>query len=108
LVVGNPQRPLSTSEQQKLVDFVLDGGHLVVSASAGGLLASNFNEVLELFGITLRQDAVIRCAMHKYYHPKQVYVSDGIVNRAITNAAREEASRGVDLPRFAKINFPVH
>jgi hypothetical protein len=101
LVVGNPQRPLSTSEQQKLVDFILDGGHLVVCASAGGLPASNFNDVLELFGIALRQDAVVRCAMHKYYHPKQVFVSDGIVNRAITTAVREEASKGVVLILFA-------
>jgi hypothetical protein len=94
LVFGNPQRPLSPAEQQRLVVFVLDGGHLVVCASAGGLPSSNFNEVLELFGIKLQHDAVLRCAMHKYYHPKQVFVSDGMLNRAIASAAHEERHKG--------------
>jgi hypothetical protein len=92
LVIGNPTKPLSTAEQQKLVDFIVDGGHLIVAACEGGFQGSNINDVLQLFGITARSDAVLRCMLHKYYHPKEAIIPDGFVNRALV---REYASKGV-------------
>jgi hypothetical protein len=81
LVSGNPTKALSTSEQQKLVDFVVDGGHLVVASSAGGFASSNMNDVLVLFGVSANRDAVIRGSFYKYFHPKEVCISDGAVSR---------------------------
>ena len=86
LVLGNPSRSLSTAERQKLVDFIVDGGHLVVTASDGGCKGSNVNDVLSLFGITVNADSVLRVIIHKYYHPKEALIPDGVVNRAITQA----------------------
>lgn len=86
LVMGNPTKLLSTAEQQKLVDFIVDGGHLIVAAGEGGFQGSNINDVLQLFGITARSDAVLRCMLHKYYHPKEAIIPDGVVNRALTQA----------------------
>jgi hypothetical protein len=83
LVIGNPTKALSTSEQQKLVDFIVDGGSLIVAAGEGGFKDSNINDVLQLFGITANPDAVLRCMLHKYYHPKEALIPDGIVNRAL-------------------------
>jgi hypothetical protein len=85
LVSGNPTKALSTSEQQKLVDFVVDGGHLVVASSAGGFASSNINDVLGLFGISVNQDAVIRGSFHKYFHPKEVCISDGAVSKNVVD-----------------------
>lgn len=87
LIIGNPTKPLSPSEQQKLVDFIVDGGHLIVAAGEGGFQGSNINDVLQLFGITARSDAVLRCMLHKYYHPKEAIIPDGVVNRALTQGA---------------------
>lgn len=86
LVLGNPTRPLSTAERQKLVDFIVDGGHLVVAAGDGGIKGSDVNDILRLFGISVNTDSVLRVMVHKYYHPKEVLIPDGIVNRAITKA----------------------
>ena len=86
LVLGNPTRPLSTAERQKLVDFIVDGGHLVVAAGDGGIKGSDVNDILRLFGISVNTDSVLRIMVHKYYHPKEVLIPDGIVNRAITKA----------------------
>lgn len=86
LVLGNPTRPLSTSERQKLVDFIVDGGHLVVAAGDGGIKGSNINDILRLFGISVNADSVLRVMIHKYYHPKEALIPDGIVNKAITQS----------------------
>ena len=86
LVCGNPTKSLSTSEQQKLVDFIVDGGHLIVAASAGGLVGSNMNDVLSLFGINVNSDSVIRGTFHKYLHPKEVFVSDGAISKNVAEA----------------------
>lgn len=100
LVCGQPSKPLSASEQQKLVDFILDGGHLVVAAAAGGLAGTNMGELLELFGISVNADAVVRAVFHKYMHPKEVQIPDGAVNNAVRDgvaAACREQSGGAAL-----------
>lgn len=97
LVSGNPTKPLSTSEQQKVVDFVVDGGHLVVTASAGGLVGCNFNDVLTLFGISVNNDAVLRTTFYKYFHPKEAFISDGAVTRSVVDGVQNmdgEARQG--------------
>jgi intraflagellar transport protein 52 len=91
LVSGNPRRPLSTAEQQKLVDFIVNGGHFVVAATAGGFDGTNMNDVLSLFGISVKQDAVIRIALHKYFHPKEVSISDGIVSKMLSDKLKASA-----------------
>lgn len=107
LICGQPSKPLSASEQQKLIDFVLDGGHLVVAAAAGGLVGTNMGDVLQLFGISVNADAVVRGVFHKYLHPKEVQISDGAVNNALREgvaAAAREQSAGASCsppgPRF--------
>jgi intraflagellar transport protein 52 len=101
LVSGNPRRPLSTAEQQKLVDFIVDGGSFVVAATAGGFQGTNINDVLCLFGINVNQDAVVRTAFHKYFHPKEVGISDGVVNKTLADklrASAEHDTAGTDMP----------
>lgn len=57
-----------------------------------GKLDTNVNFLLEEYGIfvnngtisytlCLRADAVIRTAYHKYHHPKECLVTNGIMNR---------------------------
>lgn len=106
LVIGNPTKPLSPSEQQKLVDFVVDGGHLIVAAGEGGFQGSNINDVLQLFGITARADAVLRCMLHKYYHPKEAIIPDGVVNRALTQGSVDSIAG--TLPTIALHHLHVH
>jgi hypothetical protein len=108
LVSGNPSRSLSTSEQQKLVDFIVDGGHLVVAASAGGCAGTNFNDMLSLFGITVNQDAVIRSAFHKYFHPKEVFITDGIVSRNTVDSIERTAESSTGMFSCASSDSRAH
>ena len=32
-------------------------------------------------------DTVVRTVFHKYYHPKEVYVTNGVLNRELNRAA---------------------
>jgi len=85
LVLGNPTKPLSASECQRLVQFVLEGGHLLATAAEGGFQDCNLNSVLQQFGVAVNSDAVVRSVYHKYLHPKHVFISDGVVNRAVAD-----------------------
>lgn len=40
-------------------------------------------------------DSVVRTVYHKYFHPKEVYVANGILNRAINQAAGKRADATV-------------
>jgi hypothetical protein len=35
-------------------------------------------------------DTVIRTVYHKYFHPKEVFISNGILNRAVNQAAGKQ------------------
>jgi intraflagellar transport protein 52 len=48
---------------------------------------TNFNYFLEEYGISVNPDSVARTVYFKYFHPKEVYVTQGIVNREINRAA---------------------
>lgn len=101
LVCGNPTQPLTTSEQQKLVDFIVDGGHLVVASCAGGFVSSNMNDVLSLFGITVNRDAVIRSSFHKYFHPKEVCITDGTISKSVMLGVTSNAAPAAEGGAFA-------
>lgn len=94
LVMGNPRAPLSVAELSKLSQWVVEGGHLMVASSAGGLGECNVNEVLLEFGMSVNRDGVVRSVLHKYLHPKEVFISDGIANRAIVEAAGPRGGKG--------------
>lgn len=40
------------------------------------------------YGIFVNPDAVIRTVYHKYHHPKEVLISNGVVNREIARVVR--------------------
>ena len=48
---------------------------------------TNINFFLEEYGIMINNDAVVRTNYHKYFHPKEVLISNGVLNRAISEAA---------------------
>jgi len=49
------------------------------------------NFLLEQWGIFINSDTVIRTSFYKYYHPKEVCVQKGVLNRTIN----KEAGKGV-------------
>jgi intraflagellar transport protein 52 len=58
-------------------------------ASEGGesTCETNLNYLFEEFGMSVNPDHVARSVYFKYFHPKEVLVTNGILNREINRAA---------------------
>lgn len=94
---GAPRERLDPDEIAALQRFVAqDGGGLLLCAGEGGdaRAGSNLNELLEALGagVTVNADSVVRTVYHKYPHPKEVLVSDGVLNREIAKVRGERTS----------------
>ncbi|CAN8002155.1 unnamed protein product [Ixodes hexagonus] len=85
-----------------LREFLSHGGRLLVLLGEGGerRFQTNINFLLEEYGIVVNSDAVVRTVYHKYPHPKEALVSDGILNRAVSLAAGK-TNLGSDPPNDA-------
>ena len=74
------------------------GGSVLVMMSLGGEAKSgtNINYLLEQCEICVTSDSVVRTVYHKYLHPQEVLVEDGVVNRGIGRAVwRLSGNKGV-------------
>ena len=45
---------------------------------------SNIGEMTRKFGVTINSDCVIRTSFYKYFHPKEAYIHNGILNEEVT------------------------
>ena len=43
-------------------------------------LQTNINAMLEQLGMSVNNDSVIRKTFHKYLHPKEAFIANGILN----------------------------
>uniref|UniRef100_A0A2A4K7N6 IFT52 GIFT domain-containing protein n=1 Tax=Heliothis virescens TaxID=7102 RepID=A0A2A4K7N6_HELVI len=86
LIVAGPQNAFTDDELASLKHMVERGDSVLVAMSDGGeeRTNTNINFFLEEFGIVVNNDCVVRAKYHKFYHPKECHVSNGILNRAIT------------------------
>jgi len=48
---------------------------------------TNINFLLEQLGISVNKDTVIRKSFFKYMHPKEAFISHGILNKELVMAA---------------------
>ncbi|KAJ3150366.1 Intraflagellar transport protein 52 [Geranomyces variabilis] len=91
LVFGAPKEKFTVAEFGALKAYMERGGSILYLGSEGGDASSssetNFNYLLEEYGIMVNADAVARTVFHKYFHPKEVYVTNGVLNREINRAA---------------------
>eukprot|EP00753_Platysulcus_tardus_P021353 PLAT8862.1.p1 GENE.PLAT8862.1~~PLAT8862.1.p1 ORF type:complete len:500 (+),score=264.86 PLAT8862.1:89-1588(+) len=98
LVLGCPTKMFSAEEFGILRSYMEAGGNLLVFMSEGGeeKAGTNINYFLEQFKIFVNNDAVVRTSYYKYMHPKEVLVSDGILNREIVSSAWRLSGKGKD------------
>ncbi|KAJ3151652.1 Intraflagellar transport protein 52 [Geranomyces michiganensis] len=102
LVFGAPREKFTVAEFGALKAYMERGGSILYLGSevGDGSSETNFNYLLEEYGIMVNADAVARTVFHKYYHPKEVYVTNGVLNREINRAAgkRVGGAGTVELP----------
>lgn len=88
VVFGCPKERFSSSEFLILKKYVQQGGSVLIMMAEGGEVraGTNINYWLEEYGMAVNSDSVVRTTHYKYLHPKEVLVSDGILNRGVLNA----------------------
>ncbi|GFQ82272.1 intraflagellar transport protein 52 homolog [Trichonephila clavata] len=88
-VLPGPREKFTVTEINLLREYVDKGGSIFVTMGEGGekSFQTNINFLLEERGVMINNDAVVRTVYHKYHHPKEVLVSNGVLNRSITLAA---------------------
>ena len=81
LVFGGPSEPFTTAEFEELKSYLHNGGRALVMMGDGGEKQSgtNMNYLLEEFGMSVNADSVLRSVYYKYVHPKEVFISDGVL-----------------------------
>ena len=53
-------------------------------------LGTNFNFLLEKYNMLANSDTVIRTAYFKYFHPKEVFVQNGVVDEDFVRVINKE------------------
>ncbi|KFO94595.1 Intraflagellar transport protein 52, partial [Buceros rhinoceros silvestris] len=88
-ITAGPREKFSAAEFSALKQFLEEGGAILVMLAEGGESrhGTNINFLLEEYGVAFNNDAVVRHVYHKYHHPKEALISDGVLNRGISEAA---------------------
>ncbi|XP_013080339.1 intraflagellar transport protein 52 homolog isoform X1 [Biomphalaria glabrata] len=88
-VIPGPREKFTAAEFSALKAYVESGGSVLVLLGEGGeaRFETNINFFLEEFGIMINNDSVVRTSYYKYFHPKEALVTNGVLNRAISQAA---------------------
>jgi intraflagellar transport protein 52 len=90
LILGGPREPLRKEEFEDLLKYIRSGGSVIVMLGEGGEAknGTNVNYLIEQFGISINNDSLVRTSYYKYLHPKEVFISNGILNKEMVRSAR--------------------
>mmetsp|Transcript_34678 Transcript_34678/g.89937 ORF Transcript_34678/g.89937 Transcript_34678/m.89937 type:complete len:135 (+) Transcript_34678:299-703(+) len=98
LVIAGPREKFSSDEFDTIKALVKTGKSVFVMLGEGGesRFNTNINYLLEEYGVMINSDCVVRTIYHKYLHPKEVCVSDGVVNREVKHFIRRQLKSRVE------------
>jgi hypothetical protein len=80
--------PVASLQFEAIRKYIESGGSVLIMSGEGGeaRFGTNINYLLEEFGIAVNNDAVVRTVFHKYLHPKEVFIGNGVLNKGIVDA----------------------
>lgn len=89
VIFGLPREKFSVSEFNVLRTYIESGGSVLVMMSEGGEAKcnTNINFLLEEFGVIVNNDTVVRSVYHKYFHPMEALIANGVLNRELNRAS---------------------
>lgn len=95
LIFAAPTLAFTAEDRTILMNYVKEGGNLFLMANEGGdkQSKSNLNFVLKDTGISVSSTSVIRVSYYKYLHPKEVYVSNGVVHSDFVRSINSEEKK---------------
>ncbi|CAL8085539.1 unnamed protein product [Calicophoron daubneyi] len=88
-VIAGATEKFSAAEFTAIKKYIDNGGSVLVLMGENGesKYTTNINFLLEQYGIMVNSDAVVRTSYFKYFHPKEALIPNGILNRALAEAA---------------------
>jgi len=94
-VFAGPREMFSSDEFEAIKEYINSEGSVLFLLGEGGETKcnTNVNYLLEEFGIMVNNDAVARTTFYKYLHPKEVFISNGILCDDIVRCANGEKRR---------------
>jgi len=92
VVFAGPREMFTEDEFTAIKDFLRSGNSIMFLLGEGGESKhnTNVNYLLEEFGISFNTDAVVRTVYHKYQHPKECLVTNGILCDDLVRASKGE------------------
>jgi len=93
VVFAGPREKYSVAEFEIIKDYLASGGSVLFMLGEGGenKYNTNVNFLLEEYGISFNNDSVARTVYYKYLHPKEVLVTDGILNKGFSFSKSSKA-----------------
>ncbi|RUS76081.1 hypothetical protein EGW08_016155, partial [Elysia chlorotica] len=88
-VISGSREKFTSAEFGAMKAYLESGGSILVMLGEGGesRFETNINFFLEEYGIMVNNDSVVRTSYYKYFHPKEALVTNGVLNRAVSQAA---------------------
>jgi intraflagellar transport protein 52 len=95
VIVAGPREMFSSDEFAAMKEYLAKGGSLFILLGEGGegKNNTNVNYLLEEFGISFNNDAVVRTVYHKYHHPKECLVTHGVLCKDLVRSATGEKKK---------------
>jgi intraflagellar transport protein 52 len=95
VIFAGPREMFSSEEFAAMKDFMAGGGNVLFMLGEGGegKHNTNVNYLIEEFGISVNNDAVVRTVYHKYHHPKEALITHGILCGDIVRVAKGEKKK---------------
>eukprot|EP00933_Yihiella_yeosuensis_P034452 TRINITY_DN2793_c0_g1_i5.p1 TRINITY_DN2793_c0_g1~~TRINITY_DN2793_c0_g1_i5.p1 ORF type:complete len:473 (-),score=103.10 TRINITY_DN2793_c0_g1_i5:187-1491(-) len=95
VIFGGPREMFSSDEFTAIKEYVNQGGSILFLVGEGGegKNNTNVNYLLEDYGISFNNDAVVRTVYHKYHHPKECLVTHGILVQDMVRAGLGEKKK---------------
>jgi intraflagellar transport protein 52 len=95
LIFAAPTKRFKKAEFDALQKYLEDGKHIFYMADEGGenKIDTNFNFLLENYNMLANNDTVIRTAYFKYFHPKEVFVQNGVCDDDFIRLVNKEEKR---------------
>lgn len=92
-VSAGPKRQFSELELEALSNFISESKSVLIMLGEGGETGNNtnINSFLEEFGVTINSDVVVRTQFFKYFHPKECFVSNGVLNSGLMKGGGDAA-----------------
>ncbi|CAE8688056.1 unnamed protein product, partial [Polarella glacialis] len=107
VIFGGPREMFSSDEFTAIKEYNASGGSILFLLGEGGegKNNTNVNYLLEEFGISINNDAVVRTVYHKYHHPKECLITHGVLCTDFVRSATGEKKKDKETAEKISLNI---